>query len=174
MSESIDNQDRLVLEGIAPMESTPTKTAARRLHGRVPLSPMGAVLLAILFGVCGGYLDLGLIVFKKFCLNPERSFRCARDFPWTVPVSHAILLLIPGLTVRSREPTPAEARFAKGGDVAICDARNLVGSVENAGVRRVQPGHGRGAGAADLQRGRRPWPVHVADAIDRWRLSSAR
>ena len=81
------------------MESTPTKTAARRLHGRVPLSPMGAVLLAILFGVCGGYLDLGLIVFKKFCLNPERSFRCARDFPWTVPVSHAILLLIPGLTV---------------------------------------------------------------------------
>ena len=81
------------------MESTPTKTAARRPPGRVPLSPMGAVLLAILFGVCGGYLDLGLIVFKKLCLNHEGSFRCARDFPWTVPVSHAVLLMIPGAAV---------------------------------------------------------------------------
>ena len=81
------------------MESTPTTTAARRSHGRVPLSPMGAVLLAILFGVCGGYLDLALIVFKKFCLNHEGSFRVARDFPWTVPASHAVLLVIPGLVV---------------------------------------------------------------------------
>ena len=31
-SESFDNHDRLVLEGIASMESTPTKTAARRPH----------------------------------------------------------------------------------------------------------------------------------------------
>src|SRR5271156_6099985 len=99
VSESFDNHERLVLEGIAPMESTPTKSAARRPHGRVPLSPMGAVLLAILFGVCGGYLDLGVIVFKRFCLNPEGSFRSARDFPWTVPVSHAVLLVIPGVVV---------------------------------------------------------------------------
>ena len=81
------------------MESTPTKTAARRQPGRVPLSPMGAVLMAIVFGLCGGYLDLGVIVFKKVCLNPEGSFRCARDFPWTVPLSHAILLIIPGVAV---------------------------------------------------------------------------
>jgi arylsulfatase A-like enzyme len=99
VSESIDNQDRLFLEGIAPMESSPAKTAARRPHGRVPLTPTGAVLLAILCGVCGGYLDLGLIVFKRFCLNPEGSFRCARDFPWTVPVSHAVSLIIPGVAV---------------------------------------------------------------------------
>ncbi len=99
VSESFDNHERLVLEGMAPMESTPTKTAARRPHGRVPLSPMGAVLLAILFGVCGGYLDLGLIVFKKFCLNHEGSFRVARDFPWTVPASHAVLLVILGSVV---------------------------------------------------------------------------
>jgi arylsulfatase A-like enzyme len=98
-SESIDNQSRLVLAGIAPMDSTPTETADRRTPGRVPLSPMGAVLLAISFGLCGGYLDLGVIVFKRFCLNPERSFRCARDFPWTVPVSHAVLLMIPGVAV---------------------------------------------------------------------------
>ena len=81
------------------MKTTPTKTAARQPHGRVPLSPMGAVLLASLFGVCGGYLDLGLIVFKKFCLNHEGSFRVARDFPWSVPVSHAVLLVILGSVV---------------------------------------------------------------------------
>ena len=40
-----------------------------------------------------------MILFKKFCLNPEGSFRSARDFPWTVPVSHAVLLMIPGVVV---------------------------------------------------------------------------
>src|SRR5207248_592473 len=43
--------------------------------------------------------DLGVILFKKLCVNPERSFRCASDFPWTVPVSHAVLLMIPGVAV---------------------------------------------------------------------------
>ena len=99
MSESFVNDERLVLEEIAPMESTPTESVVGRPHGRLPVSPMGSVLLAISFGVCGGYLDLGFIVFKKFFLNHEGSFRVARDFPWTVPVSHALLLLIPGLVV---------------------------------------------------------------------------
>src|ERR1700690_3415236 len=81
------------------MESKPTNTAAPPPQGRVPLSPMAAMLLAIWFGVCGGYLDLGLIVFKKFCLNHEGSFRVARDFPWTVPVSHAVLLVTLGSVV---------------------------------------------------------------------------
>ena len=68
----------------------------RRRPGRLPLSPAAAVLLAISFGLCGGYLDLGVILFKKLWLNPEGSFRCARDFPWTVPVSQMVLLAIPG------------------------------------------------------------------------------
>ena len=80
------------------MESTPTAPAARR-PGRIPLSPTAAVLLAVSFGLCGGYLDLGLIVFKRLCLNPEGAFRSPRDFPWTVPASHAILLTIPGVAV---------------------------------------------------------------------------
>jgi arylsulfatase A-like enzyme len=81
------------------MESIPTKPAVRLRPSRIPLSPTAAVLLAIAFGLCGGYLDLGLILFKKLCLNPEGSFRSARDFPWTVPVSHAVLLVIPGVVV---------------------------------------------------------------------------
>ena len=79
------------------MESTPT--ASNRRPGRIPLSPTAAVLLAVSFGLCGGYLDLGLIVFKRLCLNPEGAFRSPRDFPWTVPASHAILLTIPGVVV---------------------------------------------------------------------------
>jgi arylsulfatase A-like enzyme len=101
VSESIDNQDRLIPAGIAPMEPTPAEPAARRLPRRIPVSPIAAVLLAISFGLCGGYLDLGVILFKKFYVNPEGSFRSARDFPWTVPVSHAVLLVIPGVVVAS-------------------------------------------------------------------------
>ena len=81
------------------MESRRTEPAARRLPSGIPLSPTAAVLLAISFGLCGGYLDLGVILFKKLCVNPEGSFRSARDFPWTVPVSHAALLVIPGVVV---------------------------------------------------------------------------
>jgi arylsulfatase A-like enzyme len=60
---------------------------------------MAAILLALSFGLCGGYLDLAVIVFKKFCVNPEGSFRSPRDFPWSVPASHAALLMIPGVVV---------------------------------------------------------------------------
>ncbi len=80
------------------MESRSTDLAARR-PGRIPLTATAAVVLAISFGLCGGYLDLGLILFRRFWLNPEGSFRCARDFPWTIPVSHATLLAIPGVAV---------------------------------------------------------------------------
>src|SRR5690242_6252663 len=80
------------------MESTPTSPEARP-PGRIPLSPTAAVLLAVSFGLCGGYLDLGLIAFKRLGMNPEGAFRSPRDFPWTVPASHAILLTIPGVVV---------------------------------------------------------------------------
>jgi arylsulfatase A-like enzyme len=66
---------------------------------RNSLSPMAAVLLAVSFGLCAGYLDLGIILFKKFCWDKEGYFRTGRDFLWTVPVGHAALLMIPGLVV---------------------------------------------------------------------------
>jgi arylsulfatase A-like enzyme len=80
------------------MESTSQEPAARR-PDRIPLSSRTAILLAISLGLCGGYLDLGAILFKKLCLNPEGSYRNASDFPWTVPASHAVLLVIPGVVV---------------------------------------------------------------------------
>ncbi len=63
------------------------------------LSPTTAIVMALTFGLCAGYLDSGLIVFKKWFLNPEGYYRLARDFPWSVPVGHAALMVIPGLVV---------------------------------------------------------------------------
>jgi arylsulfatase A-like enzyme len=83
----------------ASMDTASSETAARRPPSRVPLSPTAAVLLAIALGLCGGYLDLGVIVFKKYGLNEEGYFRTARDFPWTVPAGHAVLLMVVGLMV---------------------------------------------------------------------------
>ena len=75
------------------------KGATGRPPGRVPLSPTAAVLLAIALGLCGGYLDLFLMLFKKFYWADEWILRSGRDFPWTVPVAHALLLLIPGVAI---------------------------------------------------------------------------
>jgi arylsulfatase A-like enzyme len=57
------------------------------------------ILLAIAFGLCAGYLDVGILVFKKYCWNSEGYFRNASDFPWTVPLGHAFLMLFPGVMV---------------------------------------------------------------------------
>jgi arylsulfatase A-like enzyme len=57
------------------------------------------ILLAIAFGLCAGYLDVGILIFKKFCWNSEGHFRTAHDFPWTVAVGHVVLMLVPGAAV---------------------------------------------------------------------------
>ena len=67
------------------MDTPPPKPAARRPPSRVPLSPTAAVLLAISFGLCGGYLDLFLMLFKKFYWD-RRVDRSKREgFPLDRP-----------------------------------------------------------------------------------------
>ncbi len=85
--------------GQAPFDTPPPKRATRHLPSPIPLSPTAAVLLAISFGLCGGYLDLSFMLFRKFCWDQEGFVRSGRDFPWTVPVAHAVLLLIPGAAI---------------------------------------------------------------------------
>jgi arylsulfatase A-like enzyme len=87
------------VEGPFPMDAPPPEPAARRRPSRIPLSPRAAILLAISFGLCAGYLDLFLMLFKKLYWADEWIVRSGRDFPWTVPVAHAILLLIPGMVL---------------------------------------------------------------------------
>jgi arylsulfatase A-like enzyme len=60
---------------------------------------MSAIALAISFGLCAGYLDVLIIVLKKLCWNPEGYYRIARDFPWSVPASHAAWMASAGLLV---------------------------------------------------------------------------
>ena len=61
--------------------------------------PSDAVLWALAFGLCGGYLDLVLMLWKSTFWQDDIPVRIGRDFPWTVPVSHAILLLFPGMMI---------------------------------------------------------------------------
>ena len=87
------------VEGPVRMDTRSAKPAARNPPSRIPLSPAAAILLAISFGLCAGYLDLVLMLFKKLYWNDEWIIRFGRDFPWTVPVAHAVLLLIPGMVL---------------------------------------------------------------------------
>ena len=63
------------------------------------LSPMCTVLLAVTLGVCGGYLDLLVMIFRKYCWNDLRYFWSGSDFPWSVPVVHAVQLGVAGVVV---------------------------------------------------------------------------
>src|SRR5262245_52926775 len=75
------------------MGNTSPESETRLLPGQRSLRAKTAILLAISFGLAAGYLDLVIIVFKKYCWNDIRSFGSGRDFPWSVPVVHSILLL---------------------------------------------------------------------------------
>ena len=79
------------------MDSTPLRPSARRSASRDPLAASDAIVMALGLGLCGGLLDLVLMVLKKYTWSEERSFGSGRDFPWTIPAVHAALLLIPGL-----------------------------------------------------------------------------
>ena len=81
------------------MDTLPPKPTSSRSGSRIPLSPAGAVLLAIMFGLCGGYLDLFLMLFRNLWWVDDGSSEIGRDFPWTVPVAHAVLMLIPGVLI---------------------------------------------------------------------------
>ena len=81
------------------MDITAPETATHRGPSRVFLSTMGTVLLAIALGLCGGYLDLVVMTFMKYCWNDLRYFWSGSDFPWSVPVVHAFLLAVVGVLV---------------------------------------------------------------------------
>jgi arylsulfatase A-like enzyme len=81
------------------MDTLPAKSVSRRTPSRIPLSPKAAVLLAISLGLCGGYLDLLLMLVQSLWWTDDVPKRLGRDFPWTVPVGLALLMLVPGVMV---------------------------------------------------------------------------
>jgi arylsulfatase A-like enzyme len=72
------------------------EAGTERSPSRSLLSPADAVILVIGLGLAAGYLDLVLMLLKKYYLSELRHFRSARDFPWTVPAGHVVLLVVPG------------------------------------------------------------------------------
>ncbi|QEH39042.1 Arylsulfatase [Aquisphaera giovannonii] len=60
-----------------------------------PATPVAVLLMAAWLGLVAGYVDVGEVVLKRFALNPEGSYRTARDFLWTVPLGHVALMLPP-------------------------------------------------------------------------------
>ncbi len=90
--------------GPDPANTLRPKPVPRRRPSGLPLSAAGAVLLAISFGLCAGYLDLFLMLFKKYYWKDEWILRFGRDYPWTVPVAHAVLLLIPAIVIAALAP----------------------------------------------------------------------
>ncbi len=98
------------------MDTTLPERGTRRLAGQESrLSPLTAIMLSVSCGLAGGYLDLLFIVFKKFFWNGLKNYANAADFPWSVPVGHTVLLLVPGvlLALLSRlRPKPMSLRAA--------------------------------------------------------------
>ncbi len=87
------------LKGHAPMTITQREALRLNQKSATRLSPIGAIGLAISFGLCAGFLDVGIIFLSKYFWHSDGYFRIARDFPWTVPAGHVVLLLVPGIVV---------------------------------------------------------------------------
>jgi len=85
-----------------------------------PLSRTGTVLLAIASGLSGGYLDLVVMIFRKYCWNDLKYFWSGSDFPGSVPVAHAVLLAVTGLDrgFAHYEDYPLTPRYLPGRTVA--------------------------------------------------------
>jgi arylsulfatase A-like enzyme len=81
------------------MVAPPPKPAAGHPPSRISLTPSAAILLAISFGLCAGYLDLFLMLFRKLWWEDEWIYRRGRDFAWTIPTAHAVLLLLPAIVI---------------------------------------------------------------------------
>lgn len=83
----------LTIDSPSDVLENDVKVGPAKAAARIPLSPASAMILALAFGLCGGYLDLLIILFRKLFWRDDLTLRVGRDFPWTVPVSHAILLV---------------------------------------------------------------------------------
>jgi arylsulfatase A-like enzyme len=98
------------------MEASLSKGGTQHVPGRVGMpAPMTAILLPISCGLAGGYLDLVIIVFKKYSWNGLKNYANAHDFPWSVPVGHVVLLVIPGVLlvlISGLRPRPLPLRAA--------------------------------------------------------------
>jgi arylsulfatase A-like enzyme len=84
-------------EGEVFMDANSPKPGSGDPASQGPLTLRATILLVISIGLAGGYLDLVIIVFKKYFWNDLWTYGSGSDFPWSVPVGHVVLLAIPGV-----------------------------------------------------------------------------
>ncbi len=89
-----------------------------------------------------GYLDVGILVLKKYLWNSEGYFRTASDFPWTVPLGHAFLMLVLGVMFAVLRPAWPRLFSLRTASWLFATFGDLDGPVEDAAVWRMQPGAG--------------------------------
>jgi arylsulfatase A-like enzyme len=80
---------------VLPMPLMPKEPPARS----IPLRPLPALALAVGCGLVAGYLDLAIMLLKQAFWYDERFVWSGRDYPWSVPLVHAGLMLVPGMIV---------------------------------------------------------------------------
>ncbi len=84
---------------VAASESRATGARVERRRPESRLTARLAIAMTIAIGLAAGFLDVIIIVLKRFFLNPEGYYRIARDFPWSVPLGHLALLAFPGMAI---------------------------------------------------------------------------
>lgn len=84
---------------VAVSESMRTEAPVDRRGSESRLTVRSAIAMTIAIGLVSGYLDVLILVLKRFFLNPEGYYRIARDFLWSVPLEHLALLAIPGMAI---------------------------------------------------------------------------
>ena len=97
----------------AMMDPTPSGVGTGKPARRIPLSPTPAVVLAISIGLCGGYVDLLVMCFVRSFRDPDGYFRTGRDFLWTVPIGHLVMLNIVAVPIAVFIVAAAYLRWAQ-------------------------------------------------------------
>jgi arylsulfatase A-like enzyme len=95
----------------AIMDISPPGVGIGKPPSQIPCSRKATAFLVISIGLCGGYLDfLAMFVVKHF-RDEEGYFRTGKDFLWTVPIGHVLLLIFPVLLLavvgRGRRRAPS-------------------------------------------------------------------
>jgi arylsulfatase A-like enzyme len=85
--------------GFASVDVTPSQPVSRKGSDQPRLTPIYALVLSISCGLVGGYVDVAIIVLKRCFWNGPKNYGHGSDFPWTIPIGHAVLLLIPGIVL---------------------------------------------------------------------------
>ena len=152
--------------GLALVDAARPQPVPRHARDQPRLTPIYALALSIVCGLVGGYVDVAMIVLKRCFWFGPKNYGNGSDFPWSIPVGHAVLLLIPGValaTVCWIRPRPMSLR----GHLALCHVRALVGLAAVAVLQRCQSFAGLGTGLAVERSRRDPLPTPTAGAIRR-------